>query len=339
MRTVELGTTGTHVSALALGAMTLGTVADEESSFALLDRYVADGGSFIDTANGYAAWLRRVGPGEVGGHSESVLGRWMAARGNRDEIFLATKGSAGWTDPEGVWPPGQAEPSWEKIPAQWEGASAPVLREALDGSLRRLGVDHVDLYYVHVDDRSVPLTETLEALAGFVAQGKIGYYGYSNVRSWRLATIRELCERYGWPQPVALQQEHSYLQRRPGLENASVVDDEQLDYLRAHEDLSLVAYSPVLKGLYDMPPAERAQQWAYERYAGDHSERRLAVLGELAADLGVPASTIVVAWLLAQDSPRRIPLVGTSRVDRYESLAAALDLELSREQLARLDAA
>ena len=336
MKTVELGTTGLQVSALALGAMTLGTVADEESSFALLDRYVTDGGSFVDTANNYAAWLQQ---GTDGGQSESLLGRWMAARGNRDEVFLATKGSAGWTDPEGVWPAVQDEPAWERIPAQWEGAGADALRGALEGSLRRLGTDHVDLYYVHVDDRTVPLTETLEALAGFVAEGKIRYYGYSNVRAWRLATIRGLCERNGWPQPVALQQEHSYLQRAPGLENASVVDDEQLDYLRTFDDLTLVAYSPVLRGVYDMAQGERESQWVYERYAGEHSVRRLAVLDEIAAELEAPASRVVVAWLLAQTSPRRIPLVGTSRVDRYVSLAAALDLDLSTEQLARLDAA
>ena len=334
MKTVELGTTGTKVSAIALGAMTLGTVADEQSSFALLDRYVADGGSFIDTANNYAAWLQS---GSNGGQSEAVLGRWMAARGNREDIFLATKGSAGWTDHAGVWPAGQAEPSWEKIPAQWEGAGGPALREALDGSLRRLGTDYVDLYYVHVDDRTVPLAETLETVAGFVAEGKIRHYGYSNVPAWRLATIRELCDRYGWPQPVAVQQEHSYVQPRPGLDSASVVSNEQLDYLRAHEDLTLMAYSPVLKGLYDLPAGEREAQWNFASYAGEHSSRRLAVLDDVASAHGVAASVVVVAWLLAQSAPRRIPIVGTSRVDRYASLASALDLELTPEQLATLD--
>jgi len=336
MKTVELGTTGQQVSAIALGAMPLGTLADEEASFALLDRFVADGGTFIDTADVYSAWWAQ---GTSGGQSESLLGRWMAARDNRDDVFLSTKGSAWWTDPTRVWPAGQEEPSWELVSGQWAGAGADVLRGSLDASLQRLGTDHVDLYFVHVDDRSVPLTETLEALASFVADGKIRYYGYSNVRAWRLATIRELCDRYGWPQPVALQQEHTYLQRRAGLEHASIVDDDQLDYLREHEDVTLVAYSPVLKGIYDLPPAQRAEQWNFANYAGEHSQRRLAVLDEIATELGVPPSRVVVAWLVAQTSPRRIPLLGTSRIDRYADQAAALELELSAEHLAALDSA
>ena len=333
MRTTELGTTGTQVSALAFGAMPLGTLADDDASFAVLDAYVADGGSFVDTANNYAAWWQQ---GTFGGQSESLLGRWMAARGNRDEIFLATKGSAGWTDPAGVWPAGQAEPTWEKIPAQWEGAGSDALRAALEGSLRRLGTDHVDLYYVHVDDRTVPLVETLATLAGFVAEGKIRYYGYSNVRAWRLAQIRALCEQHGWPQPVALQQERTYLQRRPGLRHASIVDDDQLDYLESHPDLTLVAYSPLLKGLYDLPAHEREQQWNFASYAGEHSTGRLAVLDAMADELDVTPGQLVIAWLAHQE-PRTIPLVGTSRVERYRDVADAMEIRLAPEQLARLD--
>lgn len=335
MRTIELGSTGIPVSAISLGAMTLGTAADEEASFALLDQYVADGGNFVDTANNYAAWSVQ---GTWGGQSETVLGRWMASRGTREQIVLATKGSAGWTDPEGVWPEGQAEPSWEKIPAQWEGAGAKVLRSALEASLERLGTDHVDLYYVHVDDRTVPLEETLEALATFVAEGKIRHYGYSNVRAWRLARIDALCEQHGWPKPVALQQEHSYLQRRPGLRHASIVDDEQLDYLEAHPGVTLTAYSPLLSGVYDAPAEERAQHFRYGPYAGPHSERRLAVLEEVARELGVKPGQLVLAWMLHQE-PRRVPIVGTSRVARWREAAAAVEIELSPELLSRLDEA
>ena len=335
MKTVELGTTGVKVSALALGAMPLGTLADDDASFAVLDAYAADGGTFLDTANNYAAWWQR---GTYGGQSESVLGRWMAARGNRDEIFLATKASAGWTDPEGVWPAGQDEPSWDKIPAQWEGAGGQTLRTALDAALERLGTDHVDLFYVHVDDRTVPLTETLEALAGLVAEGKTRFYGYSNVRAWRLAQIDALCEQHGWPKPVALQQERSYLVRRPGLRHASIVDDDQLDYLESNPGMTLVAYSPVLKGIYDLPPAEREAEWNFASYAGEHSRRRLEVLDATARELGVRPTQLVIAWLAHQE-PRTIPLVGTSKVERYRAAAEAMQIELSPELLARLDEA
>lgn len=337
MKTVELGTTGVQVSELALGAMQLGTLVDDESSFALLDRYTADGGSFIDTADVYSAWWAQ---GTSGGQSESLLGRWFAARGNRDRVFLSTKASAWWTDPGRVWPPGAPEPDWDLVPGQWAGASAPVLRRSLEGSLERLGTDYVDLYYVHVDDRSTPLEETLEALAGFVADGKIRFYGYSNTRAWRLEAIRQLCDRYGWPTPVALQQEHSYLQRRAGLEHASIVDDEQLDYLRVHPDLTLVAYSPLLKGIYDKPREERERQYNYAGwYTGEHSTKRLAALESVAEELGALPGQVVLAWMIAQQNPRRIPLIGTGRLDHYVEQAKALELDLSPEHLAALDQA
>ena len=220
----------------------------------------------------------------------------------------------------------------------FEGAGAETLRTALDGSLRRLGIDHVDLYYVHVDDRTTPLEETLEALAGLVAAGKTRYIGWSNVRTWRLERIRQLCDRYGWPAPVALQQQHSYLRRRPGLVNQSIVDDEQLDYLREHDDLTLVAYSPMLKGIYD-DPAKRAGHWVMAPYEGPDAEARLAVLTEVAAEVGVTPNQLVIAWLLRQTSPRVVPLVGPRTWEQFEAVLPALNVKLTEEQLARLDTA
>lgn len=336
IRTTQLGTTGTEVSAIALGAMPMGSLVDEETSVALLDRYLADGGSFVDTADCYAWWWAH---GTDGGQSEELLGRWFAARGNRDDVFLATKGSGTLTDPGEAWPSPDVEPDWEVARRRFVGASAPVLRRSLEASLRRLGTDRVDLYHVHVDDMATPLEETLEALAGFVAEGKIRYYGWSNVHTWRLERIRGLCERHGWPTPVAVQQEHSYLQRRPGLDHGSIVDEEQLHYLRHHPDLTLVAYSPVLKGVYDRPPGERERQWSYAPYAGEHSARRLAAADAVAHELGVPATRVVLAWLLSRREPAVIPLIGTSRLDRYAEQVAALDLMLTAEQLRTLDEA
>lgn len=337
MRTIELGTTGQQVSRLSLGCMPMGTLADERSSFALLDRYVQeDGGNFLDTADCYAWWWQQ---GTNGGQSEALLGRWLRQTGLRDQVFISTKGSAMLTDPERVWPAGAAEPDHELARRSYVGAGSATLRDALEGSLRRLGTDHVDLYFVHVDDRATPLEETLATLASFVREGKVRYLGWSNVRTWRLERVRQICLQNGWPTPVALQQEHSYLQRRAGLSHASIVDDEQLDYLRAHPDLTLMAYSPVLKGLYDMPQAQREAQWNYQPYAGEAAESRLAAVEAVAAELGVLPSQVVMAWLLAQEAPSNVPIVGTSRLDRYLQAAAALDIRLDEAQLARLDAA
>jgi aryl-alcohol dehydrogenase-like predicted oxidoreductase len=239
-------------------------------------------------------------------------------------------------DQDGIWADGV--PDWDLARTRYEGASAPVLRKALDDSLRRLRTDHIDLYYVHVDDRATPLEETLAALAAFVATGKVRYIGWSNVRTWRLERIRQLCVANGWPAPVALQQQHSYLRRRAGLEHISIVDDEQMDYLRAHDDLTLVAYSPILKGIYD-DANRRAAHWIMEPYAGPDAEARLAAAADIAAEVGATPNQVVLAWLLQQRSPTIIPLIGPRTLEQYEAAQPALTLTLSDEQIRRLDAA
>jgi aryl-alcohol dehydrogenase-like predicted oxidoreductase len=334
--TVELGNSGEKVSRIALGCMMMGTQTGDEESFALLDRYAADGGAFLDTADCYSWWAAK---GTAGGQSEELLGRWFARSGRRDATFLATKGTATITDLEAVWPADAPEANWDAVWKNIAGASSEVLRSSLEGSLRRLGTDYIDLYYVHVDDRTTPLEETLETLASFVAEGKVRHIGWSNVRTWRLEAIRLLCESNGWPAPVALQQQHSYLQRKPGLRHASIVGDEQLEYLAEHPALSLVAYSPLLKGLYDQTPQERAGNWALGPYAGESADRRLATLEAVADEIGAKPGQVVLAWLLAQSDPRVIPLIGTTKVSRYLEAAGALELQLTAEQLARLDAA
>jgi aryl-alcohol dehydrogenase-like predicted oxidoreductase len=334
VKTTELDTSGEQVSALALGAMGMGTRADDATSFATLDAYADDGGGFIDTADGYA-WF--YAPGTDGGQSEELLGRWLRRTRRRDAVFLATKGAGMVTNPRDLYPAGAQAPDWRK--AVFVGAGADTLRTALEGkgSLRRLGVEHIDLYYVHVDDPSTPLEETLGALAAFVAEGKIRHIGWSNVSSERLEEIRAVAQRNGFPQPVAVQQQHSYLDPVAG-RGFPAVDEAQLGYLRSRSDLTLIAYSPLLKGLYDEPAGRRAQLVAESRDAVDPAMKQLAVLDAVAAETRASPGQVVLAWLAARRSPSTIPLIGTTRVDRYRHAAAALDLELSPSQLALLDA-
>lgn len=331
MKTVELGTT--QVSQLALGCMIMGTTTPEDEAVAMLDRYVEAGGTFLDTADCYAWWNEQ---GTLGGHSEELLGRWLRRRGRRDDIFLATKGSGQVPNQDGVWVDGV--PDWNVARQRFAGAGAQTLRDAIDGSLRRLGVDYVDLYYVHVDDLSTPLEETLEALAGIVKAGKARYIGWSNVTTARLERIRDLCLENGWPLPVAIQQQHSYLRPRPDVTSASVVTDEQLAYLRAHPDQTLVAYSPQLKGIYD-DPIKRAEHWIMADFQGPAAQQRFAVLDAVAAEVGATPNQVVLAWLLQSSSPRVVPLVGPRTLAQFENSLAALDVVLSDEQMARLDQA
>jgi aryl-alcohol dehydrogenase-like predicted oxidoreductase len=331
MKTVQLGHTGEQVSQLALGCMLMGTSTDEATSVEMLDRYVDAGGNFLDTANCYAWW---VGPDSRGGESEELLGRWFARGGRRDRVFLATKGSAMVHNRESALRrSGQID--WSAV--KFEGAGAGTLRKAIDDSLRRLGTDHVDLYYVHVDDRSTPLEETLEALDGIVRAGKARYLGWSNVRTWRLERIRQLCARHGWTAPVAVQQEYSYLRQRAGVDETGIAGGELLDYLRANEDLTLVAYSPILKGVFDNA-AKRTEHHIMGSYHGPDAEARFAAVAGVAAEVGAAPTQVVLAWLLRHSAPSLVPLIGPRTLEQYESARAALDVTLTDVQMARLDA-
>lgn len=346
--TRELGRTGQHLVPMALGCMLMGTDTPEDESRWILDhftsevapRFAAEGGPaalpMIDTADCYAWWRHR---GGSGGDSEELLGRWLSAPGRRDRVFLATKGTALIGDLDGVWGPGEsAEPDWALARGRFVGAGRQILRDSLDASLRRLRTDHLDLYYVHVDDRSTPLEETLETLAGFVADGKVRYLGWSNVRVWRMERIRALCEKHGWPQPVALQQQHTYLRPRAGLGNASIVEAELLDYLRERDDLTLVGYSPLAKGVY--APAKRAGHWILdESYSGPDADARFAAVDAVAAEVGVTPTQLVLAWLLHQDQPRVLPLIGPRTREQYEATLPALGVRLTDAQRAHLDGA
>jgi len=335
MKKIELGgSRQTSVSQLALGCMLMGTSTEEATARRMLDDYVGRGGNFLDTANCYTWFVRR---GSVGGESEALLGRWLSATGRRDQVFLATKGGAMLTDVAAPWA-ATGEVDWTIARGLFEGAGRQTLQDALEGSLRRLQTDYVDLYYVHVDDRATPLEETLETLEELRRAGKIRHFGWSNVRTWRLERIRQLCDKHGWPTPIALQQQHTYLRRRPGLEQASIVDDEQLDYLAQHPDLTLVAYSPILKGLYD-DPRKRQGHWAMQPYAGLDSEARLATVRQTASELGITPNQLVLAWLLQQRSPRVVPLVGPRTWEQYQDLLPALNVELCPEHWSRLQSA
>ncbi len=331
MQTIELGRTGQQVSQLALGAMQMGNATDEQDSIRILDRYLEVGGSFIDTADCYEWWAQR---DSRGGQSEELLGRWLRNAG-RDRVFLATKGSALPHHSADLWA-ADGTANWDLARRTFAGAGAATLRDALDGSLRRLGTDHVDLYYVHVDDRDTPLEETLSTLAGFVQAGKVRYLGWSNVRTWRLERIRGLCARNGWPLPVAIQQQHSYLRPKAGLENNSIVDAEQLDYLRNNTDQTLVAYSPIVKGVYD-DASRRSAHWMMESYAGPDADARLAAVDAVAAEMGATPNQVVLAWLLHQTAPRVLPLIGPRTPAQLEDLLPAMDIKLGEDQLSRLD--
>jgi aryl-alcohol dehydrogenase-like predicted oxidoreductase len=305
---------------IVLGTMYLGTRVNEATSMALLDRFVDQGGVWLDTANCYAFWAD---PSGVGGQSENVIGRWLAGRpGRRDRIRISTKVRQQPTVP-GRWP------------ASAEGLSAPVIRDAVQRSLTRLGTDRIDLYWAHAEDRTVPLGETVEAFGELVKAGLVARLGASNHRAWAVERARRLARDRGVAGYTALQLRHSYVQPRPGapLPEAGhqLASPESLDYVRHENDLALWAYTPLMNGSYTR--ADRPFPEAYE-HAG--TTRRLAVLGEVAGELGVTRNQVVLAWLLGGD-PVIWPIVGVSSAEQLDDALAARAVRLSDEQRRRLD--
>jgi aryl-alcohol dehydrogenase-like predicted oxidoreductase len=307
---------------LALGTMYFGTWVEEATSFDLLDRFVDAGGSLVDTADCYAFWADS---SRAGGQSEAVIGRWLARRpSQREAIYLSTKVGA-----EPV--PGE---SW---PDPREGLSAATITQGIEGSLRRLGTDRVDLYWAHMEDRRGALEETVEAFDTLAADGRAIRLGVSNHPMWRVERARQIAASRGWTPFSALQLGLSYVQPRPfapidGQDHRfGVATDEALDYATCNPELWLWAYSPLMRGSYTRP--DRPFPEAYDHPG---TTRRLAVLGEVAEEIGASRNQVVLAWL-AGGRPAITPIVGVSRPEQLDEAIEGVSIELTDDQRRRLD--
>ena len=312
----RLGNSGTAVSAYALGTMTFGAEATEEASHAILDDYLAAGGNFIDTADVYSA-----------GVSEEIIGRWLANRtGARDQVVIASKGR---------FPMGPA--------ANDVGTSRRHLSRALDASLRRLGVEQIDLYQMHAWDPITPIEETLGFLQDAVAQGKIAYYGFSNFLGWQLTKAVHLARAHHWNPPVTLQPQYSLLVR--GIESEIV--PAALD-----ARIGLLPWSPLgggwLSGKYqrDQPPTgatrlgenpERGMEAWKARNADPRTWQVISAVQEIAQAHEVTASQVALAWLADRPAVTSVILGARTTGQLADNLAAA-DLRLGADDANRLTA-
>jgi aryl-alcohol dehydrogenase-like predicted oxidoreductase len=306
----RLGRTDLQVAELCLGGNVFGWTADESDSFDVLDRYAGAGGNFIDTADAYSAWK----PGNSGGESERILGDWMASRGNRDAMIIATKVG--------------------KLPGA-AGLAAGNIRRAADDSLARLRTDRIDVYYAHLDDHAVPLEESLAAFDGLVREGKVRYVAASNFSAERLSAALDISASAGMASFVALQN-HYNLVERAGYE------DTVRAVVVAHQLGSLPFYGLArgfLTGKYregrvvDSPRAEGVAQ-----YVNARGERVLSALESCAKRLGTTAAAIALAWLLAQPTVT-CPIASARNTEQLDELLAMTSVTLSPEDLASLDQA
>lgn len=309
-----LGRSGAIVSTQALGTMTFGAEADEATSHALIDTYVAAGGNFIDTADVYSE-----------GTSEEIIGRWLGSHPTEArQIVLATKGR---------FPMGQGPNDL--------GTSRRHLRDALDASLRRLGVDHIDLYQLHAWDAISPLVETLRFLDDAVTAGKIGYYGFSNFTGWQLTKAVHIAERHGWSLPVTLQPQYNLLVR--GIEQEIV--PAALD-----AGLGLLPWSPLgggwLSGKYrrDEAPTgstrlgenpKRGMEAWEKRNSDERTWRVIDAVSAVAEEHGASHSQVSLAWLKAQPAITSV-ILGARTIEQLQDNMGADSLDLSTEQLDRL---
>lgn len=306
------------INDLVLGTMYFGTRIDRATSFALLDRFVEAGGTTLDTANCYAFWADESGHG---GQSEAVIGEWLRANpGLRERLVLATK--------VGVEPLDGGGP---------EGLGAATVRREADRSRERLGVERIDVHWAHGEDRSTPIEETTEALGELVTSGAVGRIGISNHPTWLVERSRAHALARGLEPASALQLTTSYVAPRPGAavegkdHRFGWVSDETVDYLERNEGIELWAYSPLVQGSFDRD--DRPFPQAYDHPG---TTARLAVLTDVARELGVARSQVVLAWLLHR-TPQVRPIVGVSSLEQLEPALAAGDLVLDAGTMVQLD--
>ncbi|MCH7861873.1 aldo/keto reductase [Sphingomonas sp. NPDC092331] len=309
----ELGTSGIETPPLILGGNVFGWTADRATSFAVLDRFAEAGGALIDTADVYSAWV----PGHRGGESEAIIGEWLRTSGKHGKVKIATK--VGMLDGEG---------GSKLAPAR--------IAAACDASLKRLGVETIDLYFAHQDDEAVPQEEVLAAFDRLIRAGKVRAIGASNFHAARLKSALDIATRDGLPHYRALQNEYNLVSRHKF--------EGELQDLCVEYNIGCVPYyglaSGYLTGKYrseaDLGKSVRGGRMT--AFMQGKGPAVLAAMDEVAAETGATLARIALAWVAAQPGVTA-PIASATSLAQVEELAGSWDVALSRAQLDRLTAA
>ncbi|MGB1712001.1 MAG: aldo/keto reductase [Miltoncostaeaceae bacterium] len=311
----RFGSTDLMVSPLCLGTNVFGWTCNEETSFAVLDAYVEAGGNFLDTATVYSTWV----PGNSGGESEAIIGRWLAARGRPDDLVIATK----------VGYPGD--------PHIRAGLDRENVRAGIEGSLARLGVDAIDLYYAHKDDESIPLEEALRNLDALTQEGLVTYLAASNYTPGRLAEALAVSEQHDLARFQGFQPHFNLLER------AEYQGDGEEICVREH--IGVAPYFTLARGFLtgkyrpgkDLPATPRAAGISHA-YLNDRGWGMLAVLDDVAAAHGATPAQVALAWLMRYPGVVS-PIASATSPDQVREIMGAVEVGITDDEFARLDAA
>ncbi|MEM8487615.1 MAG: aldo/keto reductase, partial [Bacteroidota bacterium] len=294
-----------------MGTDLIGSKIDQDTSFSLFDFFHERGGSFIDTANFYASWYE----GCVGGESETTIGNWMKARGNRQQIQISSKLAFDYPGCSG-------------------GLTAAEIERECEKSLKRLQTDYIDVYYAHRDDFETPVEETMEAFDRLIKAGKIRAIGASNLWLWRIAEANMVSQLNNWAQYAVVEQRYTYLRPRHGADfGPQICIDEDMKRYAAHHNITLIGYSILLQGAYTRDDKPMPAQ-----FAGPEADDRLAMLAAIASETGGTMNQVIVAWM-RQSSPFVLPIIAGSKTAQLDENISALDLTLSADQMERLNTA
>jgi aryl-alcohol dehydrogenase-like predicted oxidoreductase len=302
----QIGHSKLKVTPLCLGGNVFGWTIDEPASFEVLDAYAELGGNFIDTADVYSTWA----PGNTGGESETILGRWMKARNNREKVIIATKC-------------GSKMPSGEGLSRAW-------IHKAVEDSLRRLQTDHIDLYQSHIDDQSTPLEETMEAFNDLVRAGKVRALGCSNYSGERLQQALTVSERHAIARYECIQPKYNLVSREYETDQAPVA---------LKNNVGCIPYSSLASGFLTgkykrdgaMPDSKRAGG-VQQRYFNDEAFAVLAKVESLAKELNATPAQVSLAWLMQQPSVTA-PIASATSVAQLRELMGSLALQLPQGAL------
>ena len=312
MQLRQLGRSTLAIAPLAFGGNVFGWSADEPRSFELLDAFVDAGFNLVDTADVYSAWV----PGNRGGESETIIGKWLKRSGKRDKVLIATK-VAKWVEHRGLSPLN--------------------IRQAVEASLQRLQTDCIDLYQAHEDDASVPLSETLGAFAKLIEEGKVRVIGASNYGADRFAEALKISQEHNLPRYESLQPEYNLVSR--------AAYEHELEPLVRREDIGVINYyalaSGFLSGKYrsegDLAKS-RARGGSVKKYLTPQGLKVLTALDEVAAAHKATPSQVALAWLMARPGITA-PIASATSVEQLRELTGAATLTLAQDEIAALNEA